>query len=153
MTRGLTRGPVGFTLIEIVVALAIVAVSSALVLPMVGGGTDTLRLRSEAGRVAALLRQARQQAVIQRRVTRVTLDRGRNVVTVTAGDLERPVRELAMPPGVRLSVALGAEAVTFSSRGLTRETRWLIEVSGGRRLGIHVEALSGRVSVKPESRS
>ncbi|MGH7408950.1 MAG: pilus assembly FimT family protein, partial [Candidatus Methylomirabilales bacterium] len=73
----------GFTLIEIVVVLAILGVSVALVLPAVGRGTDGLRLRTEAGRVAALLRQARERAVGQRHAARVSLNQARNTVTLT----------------------------------------------------------------------
>jgi len=111
--------------------------------PAVGRGTETLRLRSEGGRVAALLRQARQHAVSQRRATRVLLDPGRNTVTLTVGDADEPLRELAMPEGIRLSVEAGGETLRFSSRGLTRNARWMLEGPGGRRLAIRV-ARGGR---------
>lgn len=142
----------GLTLIELTVVLAILAIAAALVLPAVGRGMETVRLRSEAGRVAALLREARQQAVTQRHATRVALDRTRNTVALTAGDPERPLRQVAMPAGLRLDVAAGGETVTFSPRGLARETRWRLEGPGGRRLTIAVDAVTGRVRVGPEAR-
>lgn len=142
--------PAGLTLIELVVVLAIAAVAVALVLPAVGRGTQVVRLRTEAGRVAALLREARQHAVTQRRATRVTLDRTRNALALTAGDPDHPVRELALAPGIRLDVATGGETLTFSPRGTARETRWQLEGPGGRRLLITVEAVTGRVSVARE---
>ncbi|HEV8307653.1 MAG TPA: GspH/FimT family pseudopilin [Methylomirabilota bacterium] len=151
------RGPggqsAGFTLIEIAVVLAILSVAAALVLPAVGRGKESLRLRSEAGRVAALLREARQQAVTHRRATRVTLDRARNTVVLTAGDPDHPLRQLEMASGLRISVRTGGEVLTFSSRGITRETRWLVEGSSGRRLAVDVDAVTGRVTVGPETRS
>ena len=140
----------GFTLIEIVVVLAILAVATALVLPSIGRGTEALRLRSETGRVAALLREARLQAISQRRATRVTLDRSRNTLALIAGDAEHPVRELAMPAGLRVTVATGTESVAFSSRGMAHETRWLVEAGSGRRLAVDVDALTGRVTVRPD---
>lgn len=145
--------PRGFTLIEVVVVLAILSVSVALVLPAVGRGTDGLRLRTEAGRVAALLRQARERAVGQRHAARVSLDRTRNTVALTAADPDKPVRELSVPTGLRVSVARGGDTVTFSSRGLTRDTRWILEAPGGRRLAITVEGVTGRVTVAPEEGS
>jgi general secretion pathway protein H len=153
MSRARRRTASGFTLLELAVVLAIIAVAAALVLPAVGGGTETLRLRSEAGRVAALLRQARLHAVSQHRPTRVTLDRVRNHLALVAGDPDHPLRELAMPPGFRFSVESGGEALTFSSRGVTREAHWVIETSGGRALSIRVDALTGRVSIAPRNRS
>ncbi|HEV8676373.1 MAG TPA: GspH/FimT family pseudopilin [Methylomirabilota bacterium] len=143
------RSP-GFTLIEIVVVLAILAVATALVLPAVGRGRDALQLRSEAGRVAALLREARLQAVSQRHATRVVLDRARNTVVLTGRDPAHPLRELAVPAGLRFTVATGGDTLTFSSRGLTRETRWLLERPDGRRLAIDVDGVTGRVRVGPE---
>jgi general secretion pathway protein H len=147
--------PPGFTLIELIVVLAILAVATALVLPSVGRGTESLRLRSEAKRVAALLREARLQAVSQHRATRVTLDPTRNTVALTVGESERPQRTLELPAGLRVSVVVGGESLTFSSRGLTRETRWMVQAAGGRQLAIDVHPVSGRVTVgrEPESRS
>lgn len=153
MSRARGRAGAGFTLIELVVAMAILAVAATLVAPAVGRGTETLRLRTETGRVAALLRQARQLAVSHHRATRVALDPGRNTVTLTAEDADKPVRELVMPAEIRLSVEAGGETLRFSSRGLTRDTRWVVEGAGGRRLAIRIESLSGRVSVVPEARS
>jgi len=115
--RGAFRSSAGLTLIEVVVVLAILAVAAAFVLPAVGRGTQSLRLRSEAGRVAALLREARQQAVTHRRATRVSLDRARSTVVLTADDPEQPLRQLAVPAGLRLSVAAGKDSLTFSPRG------------------------------------
>jgi prepilin-type N-terminal cleavage/methylation domain-containing protein len=146
-------GSTGLTLIELVVVLAIVSVSAVLVLPSVGRGTQSLLLRSEAGRVAAMLREARQHAVSQRRPTRVTLDTARNTVVLTAGDPDHPLRRLEVRPELHLRVATGSDVLSFSSRGLTRETRWIVEGPGGRRLAIDVQAVSGRVTVAPDQSS
>jgi Tfp pilus assembly protein FimT len=129
------------------VVLAVVAIAMAFVLPSVGRGTETLRVRSEAKRVAALLREARLQAVSQHRATRVALDPPSNTVTLTVGESERPQRTVELPAGVRISVAVGRESLTFSSRGLTRETRWIVEGAGGRQMAIDVHPISGRVTV------
>jgi len=150
------RGPAraaGLTLIELVVVLGILAATAMLVLPAVGRGTETLRLRSEAGRVAAIMREARQHAVSQKRATRVTLDAARNIVALTASNSEHPVRQLELRPGLHVSVATGSEVLPFSPRGLTRDTRWIVEGPAGRRLAIDVEAVSGRVTVGPEKGS
>jgi general secretion pathway protein H len=143
----------GFTLIEIVVVLAILAVATALVLPAVGRGSQAIKLRSEAGQIAALLRQARLEAVTKRRPTRVTLDPARNTVALTAGDAEHPLKQLTLPAGLRVSIAAGGDSLGFSSRGLTRETRWLVEAADGRRLQIDVDGITGRVTVGREGRS
>jgi hypothetical protein len=56
---------------------------------------------------------------------------------------------------MRVTVDVGGESLTFSSRGLTRETRWIVEAAGGREMAIDVHPISGRVTVgrDPESKS
>ena len=73
MRRAL-RGPGGFTLLELVVVLAVLATVTALALPSIRRGSQNLQLRAGAGRVASLLREARLQAVTYRRPTRVALE-------------------------------------------------------------------------------
>lgn len=148
---GLRRDAPGFTLIELVVVLAILAAVAALVLPAVGRGLDGLRIRREAGRVAGLLREARLLAVTRREQTRVTLDRVHNALALIEAETDAAEREVVMPPGLRLSVAAGRETLTFSPRGLTQKARWIVEGPGGRRLAIAVDAVSGRVTVRPEA--
>jgi prepilin-type N-terminal cleavage/methylation domain-containing protein len=143
----------GFTFIELVVVLAILSVAAAFVLPAIGRGAAGLQLRKEAGRVAAVLREARLQAVTQRRTARVTLDPVRNTVAFTLGDSDRTVRELTIPSELRLRVAAGSESLAFSSRGLTRDTRWVLEARGGRELAVAVDAVTGRVTVGARPRS
>src|SRR5262249_57117747 len=119
--------------------LAILVVATAVVLPSAGTSGETLRLRSEAGRIAAVLREARLHAVSQRRPTRVVADTVRNTVAVTGADPDHPLRRIELPAELRLSVVTGADSLTFSSRGVTRETQWVVEAPGGRRLAIDVD--------------
>lgn len=142
----------GFTLIELVVVLAILSVAVALVLPAVGRSTQGLRLRGEAGRVAALLREARREAVTARHATRVTLAADGSRVTLAAAGADDASHTLALPPPFRLRVVDGVETLRFSPRGLTQTARWALEEPGGRRLVIGIEALSGRVTIRAESR-
>jgi general secretion pathway protein H len=145
------RPAAGFTLIELVVVLAILAIAASFVLPAIGRGAEGLRLRQEAGRVAALLREARLRAVTQRRTTRVTLDRTRNTLSLIAGDPDNPLREITIGPDVRVNVAIGGDSLAFSSRGLARDTRWVLEAAGGRQLAVAVDAVTGRVTIGPRA--
>jgi Tfp pilus assembly protein FimT len=135
------------TLVELVAVLAVVAVAVSLVLPAIGRGVETVRLRSEGGRVAALLREARQRAVSTRRPTRVTLDAARNAVTLAWEDDGQVVRALEVASGIRLSAATGRETLTFSPRGITQPARWRVEGAASRRLLIEVHGVTGRVVV------
>jgi hypothetical protein len=43
----------------------------------------------------------------------------------------------------------GPERLTFSSRGIARDARWVVEGPSGRRLVVNVNGVTGRVSVAP----
>jgi prepilin-type N-terminal cleavage/methylation domain-containing protein len=63
----------GLTLIEILVVLAIIALVTAIALPMVTG-TSNAEIRSAARQLASGLRLARSEAVSQRRETFLVID-------------------------------------------------------------------------------
>ena len=149
MRRPAGRG--GFTLLEVLVVLAILVVSAALVLPGLGRGTATLRLRAEARAVVALLRQARQLAVSQRRAHTVALDPLARALLLTRGEGEGTVSRLALGGELRLRAEEGGTALTFTPRGMAHETVWVLEGPGGRRYRIQVEAVTGRVSMRREA--
>lgn len=71
------RGPRrtrGFTLLELVLVLGLVALSSLLAAAAMSGGVDGMRLRSAAKELAAQLRFTRAQAIATGEPQRFTLD-------------------------------------------------------------------------------
>jgi general secretion pathway protein H len=152
-----SRGPAGttagFTLIELVVVFAVLAAVVGLALPAVRRGSEGLRLRADAGRVAAVLREARQRAVTERRPTRVALERERQGVALAWEGEDVALRRVELAPPVRLEALVGGPVLTFSPRGLTHDARWAIEAPSGRRLIIDVHGVTGRVSVTAPSAS
>jgi general secretion pathway protein H len=76
MTAGtpMRRSACGFTLLEIVLVLAIIALASLLAAAAVSGRTDARRLRSAAKEVSAQLRFTRAQALASGQAQRFTID-------------------------------------------------------------------------------
>src|SRR6267378_1550432 len=64
--RGAARAAPGVTLLELLIVLSIMAFVATIVVPMLGGGVSTSELKSAAREVAAGLRFARGQAIVQR---------------------------------------------------------------------------------------
>jgi general secretion pathway protein H len=141
------HGADGLTLIELVVVIAVVAAVTAFALPSIRRGSEGLQLRAGAGRVASLLREARQQAVTQRRPTRVSLDAGGRGLALAWDGSAEPLRRVELPDRFRLEATSGSEALTFSPRGLARDATWVVEAPGGRRLVVEVHGVTGRVAV------
>jgi general secretion pathway protein H len=82
----------GFTLIEVVCVLAIVALLAALVLPAIPRGTSQARLAGYAVEVAALLKGDRNAAIRNRAQVATSLDAERRIVIsgATASIVEIP---------------------------------------------------------------
>jgi type II secretory pathway pseudopilin PulG len=132
---------------ELVVVLAVLAVVTAFALPSIRRGSDGLQLRASAGRVASLLREARQQAVTHRQPTRVSLDPSRRAAALVWDATDEPLRRVELPARFRLEAATGGETLRFSPRGLARDARWVVEGPRGRRLIVEVHGITGRVAV------
>ncbi|HKG99733.1 MAG TPA: prepilin-type N-terminal cleavage/methylation domain-containing protein, partial [Bradyrhizobium sp.] len=68
------RGEDGFTLLEIVCVIAMLAILAAIVLPAIPRGTSTTKLQSYATETAALLKADRNAAVRRRTDVTATVD-------------------------------------------------------------------------------
>lgn len=74
--RSLTRSqsPLGFTFLEILVVVTVMAAMMALVLPQMGGLTDGARLRSSTRSLSNMFKVARTEAILGSRAVEVFLD-------------------------------------------------------------------------------
>jgi general secretion pathway protein H len=145
----------GYSLMELVVVLAILAVAAALVAPAVGRTVDDVRARAEVAAVAAFLRTAREQAVTRQQVVEVTLAPDAHALL-----LQRPTRDgqPAAPTRRAFSALLRVEGsalspgVTFLPHGMSSGARFAVEPPGPRAYVVTVDALTGRVSTQRVSR-
>ena len=83
MGRSPSKVARGFTLLELIVTLAVLGLAVAVVTPAIGRGTEGLRVRAEVAGFAATLRHAREQAITTQRPYRVAVDGDRHRLTVT----------------------------------------------------------------------
>lgn len=139
------RGPDrGFTLVELVITLLVLAVALAVVAPAVGRSTDTLRTRAEAARLAAMLRHAREQAITSGRPHALVVDPDRHRLTIVAGtDEVRESRDLS-PDLVIEATPPPALTVRFEPHGVSSGGHFRLQ-RGAVRYRVTVDALTGRV--------
>ena len=141
-------GAAGFTLLEMLVVLALLGLSLGLVLGAgrpVPAGTAA---RAAAGEIAGALRLARSQAILGNRPVAVTLDLASRRYRVGAAP------DRALPPGVALGLLTASGQVLGEAAGRIRfepdgsSTGGRVTVTGGARtVLVGVDWLSGRASV------
>lgn len=147
----------GFTLVELMVTVAVLGILAVVAVPAMTGMINNSRLRGQAEEVTAALQLARSEAV--RRNQRITACASASGTTCAASASRfvvywqdpsnaaatEMVREIAMPGSVQVSGA--AAGVQFRSTGLADSAQQLqVSVSGATRY-VCVQ-ISGVVSLK-----
>jgi len=134
----------GFTLLELIVTLVVVAAVVGLVAPTIGRSTETLRTRAEVAGFSATFRRAREQAITTRQPYTVVVNPTNRLVTVTTGEDEvRWTRTLSSRVAVRAETPT-ALTVHFEPQGTSSGGQFHVS-SGKISYRVTIDAVTGRV--------
>lgn len=138
-------GQAGVTLLELVIALTILALLAGLAVPTLGRWLDDWKLRGAAERVAQTLRYARTRALFEQRYYVVELRREAPQVRVLEPSSDF-VREYALPEEVEWAEEGSAPApeatrLLFPPSGAVEERDLWLRNARGSRVRIHVNFL------------
>lgn len=140
----------GFTLLEVLVVMALLAMVYALVPPMIRLGESATELKAAAREVAAALRKTRSQAIAGRREAVLTLDTEARTFSM-AGE-NKPRR---LPRPMRISVFTAQGEVADAHRAAVRfypdgsSTGGRVGLSLGKRTFlIDIDWLTGEVVIR-----
>ena len=130
------RRQAGFTLLELLVTLIVIAVVLGVVTPTIGRSLETLRTRAEIAGFAASLRHARELAVTTRVAHAIVVEPGGRRVTVRAGGPEGEVHETrVLSERVRIDgagLSVGFDPVGASTGGefrlVANDSAWRVTV-------------------------
>jgi general secretion pathway protein H len=138
----------GFTLLELVLVLAIIALATLLGAGAIGRGMEGLRLRSAANGVAAQLRFTRAQALATGEPQRFTIDPSAHAWTAPKGRHgELPASASVAFIGAReAQPSEGEGAVVFFPDGAATGGRVRLQ-QGGAAWQVDVAWLTGQVAV------
>ena len=103
----------GITLIEVVVVMAIIAISIGLAGPRIGAGLGTLELRQSEQNVKNYLKFARIQARRADRDCYLVLDNARRAIGLLDADMKL-VREQKLPASVSFVFQTGSQNATMN---------------------------------------
>jgi prepilin-type N-terminal cleavage/methylation domain-containing protein len=132
----------GFTLPEVLVALAVLSVLAAVLLPRVGGALRAREAADAPKRVAALIRTASSLAASQEVYVRVVHDStGRRIYLARSPNPSGPFEYLGPEYQVRLSPGIGVSppgfTLLFDPRGILQSSSYPVTLSvGGRTLSV-----------------
>jgi type II secretion system protein H len=136
----------GFTLLELIVTLLVIALAVGLAVPTIGRSTESVRVRAEVAGFSAMLRHARERAIVTRTAQAVVIDLNERRINRLAGGPEGEVRETRMLPE-RLRVEADpppALTVRFEPQGGSSGGDFRLQ-SGSISYRVTVDALTGRV--------
>jgi len=134
----------GFTLLELIVTLVVLAVAVGLVAPTIGRGTETLRARAEVAGFSATFRHAREQAITTRQPYTVAVNPPNRLLIVTTGEDEvRWTRALSSRVDIRAETP-GSLAVRFEPQGTSSGGEYRLS-SGKITYRVIVDPVTGRV--------
>lgn len=149
----------GFTLVEIIVVIVIIAVSGAILMPSMRTGLAGIRLEAKGRDLAALCRMARTLAVGEQQVYRIGLQRDSNSVFLADAYHER-VRDFDLTEEIKLDTVKyeGKEPheetvfVSFYPNGRADEAEVVLSNRQGRKVVLTTDVLTGmaRVAVRGE---
>jgi prepilin-type N-terminal cleavage/methylation domain-containing protein len=145
----------GFTLIEVVTVLLILALAAGVVAPSVGRSLDGLKLRAEVAGVASFLRAARERAITRDIPFQVEIDVEARSLTLRpapaerAAPLERPLTVKQLSGSIRIAAEPpSARTIRFLPHGFSSGGRLLIEAPGPVVYEVAVDPIIGRVTTR-----
>jgi general secretion pathway protein H len=143
------RGGAGFTLLEMMIVLALMAIIAGFVIPIFGPGVSNTDLKRATREVAAGLRFARSQAIAQRSESVLVLDVAGRTFSVPPDP-----RVHSMPAGIDLKLFTAQRDLVSDQVGAVRffpdggSTGGRITLAAGeRKFDVDIDWLTGRVAI------
>jgi prepilin-type N-terminal cleavage/methylation domain-containing protein len=140
----------GFTLLELIVTLFVLALATAIVVPSIGRSTEGIRVRAEVAGFSAFLRRAREESVTTRTDLAVTVDPVARLVLEETADNQVRARH---PLPERITIEADPPAaltVYFSPLGFSTGGTFRVGGPTGIVYRVSVDPLTGRVQSRRE---
>jgi prepilin-type N-terminal cleavage/methylation domain-containing protein len=136
----------GFTLLELIITLLVIALAVGLTVPTIGRSMEGVRMRADVAGFSAVLRHARELAITNHAVHAVVIDPTAHRMTIRAGGPEGEVRESrALPARLRVHAnPPPALTVRFQAQGTSDGGDFRV-ASGAITYHVTVDPLTGRV--------
>jgi general secretion pathway protein H len=144
-----TAGARGFTLLELVIVMVLLAMVTAVVGISLTGGMTGIELETSTRNVIALMRYTRSEAIGKQQVFRVVIGEqdqapsGRYFMT---NDFGERIKEVNLPEGIVFAAPEGRQlplVVSFYPNGRSSGGVFAVKSPGGRQLLIAADPITG----------
>jgi prepilin-type N-terminal cleavage/methylation domain-containing protein len=151
-----SAGNHGFTLLELLIVVLVLALVLAVAYPSLTRGSDSIRLRATGRDVLNTLRYAREKAVTEQVGMKVTMERTKQTL-VLANDLGDGARTYTMPDSVKIQriilggneVQEGPVSVRFLPNGSSDQVEVLLKSKNDSFLRIISDPITGGARIEP----
>ena len=141
----------GITLIELIIAMAIIALGAVLMVPNIGAWLPNYRLRTATRDIVSTMRLAQMKAVSTNVQHAVTFDEGNNSYIVqyqTTGGLKDDGVMQNLPTGITMTVDFeGLDSAVFSPNSTASSGALRLQNSKGSQKTVTLFATTGRVRI------
>ncbi len=152
MRRGRDQG---FTLLELIIAVIVIALVLAVAYPSISRGSTTIRLRTTGRDILNTFRYAREKAVTEQTAVRIVVDREKQEL-ILSNDLGDGLRTYRLPDDVKIhrlalngsEVMEGPLMLRFLPNGSTESAQVLLESKTGRHLEIYTDPITGGARIE-----
>lgn len=133
----------GFTLLELILTLFVLALAAGLAAPAIGRTAETVRARADVAAFTAFLRHAHEQAITTRQRLSVVVDPDRHRLTIASDGAVRQTRNLAARVSIEATPP-PALTVGFEPSGTSSGGEFRVR-SGPTRYRVTIDPVTGRV--------
>jgi Tfp pilus assembly protein FimT len=138
------RNRIAFTLVEMTVAVALIAALTAISIPRASGFVDSIEVRGAVTEIESMFSLARHSAIARGSQVTLTIDAAARTLSVAAGPQLIRTREVGLAHGVLLST--NRTSITYSPIGVGYgAANFSLIVSRGRVVDTVVVSRLGRV--------
>lgn len=143
----------GFTLVELLVVLVLIAILMSVTFPSIGRGLSAVKLKTTSREIAATIRFARWKAIREQKLYWMRIDSEKNEIELVSQDLKYK-RLISMPNGISIiKVSLLGEqepvekqeisTFFFMPNGLSDSFQVVISSERGLRVKVFQDVLTG----------
>ncbi len=151
------RSNQGFSLLELMVILMVVALAVGIVMPSFSRGLRTLELQTAGRDLITHMRHARSQAIARQKVFRIVLvqeeDEGVPDSYIFADEFEQEIKKVFLPEGVSVETEEQEFPVriSFYANGRSSGALFTLRRETGRPMRIRVDPITGFPRVLKEN--